>query len=320
MAVIRRVWWSETRPGLETRGAGIKAGTEVTLSLWAPYPLLKGRRGQTICLFVLPSLHKGCVTGRNRVLFIRVIESKCPGPTLSWTAVHRVNSFLHAQRGSGGREAEQSCRREPDLSSAVWRFTSTGLSLKTQTVISSLQTSIQDLLDFLPSLSALARRTQLSASRLHFVKPPVAPIVLVNPKPSFEAWRQSNCHTPILSSTAFPKRMLRTCGGIGPAHTPPRMHKCCRGVCEVWKLPVLRLRPKFHFLTFNCITRAVFLHGLNQVGSHFGFGIDPNPDLGRFCFDGNHWRTDLPVLTPCRPSTCRTCRHLRELKESVHTL
>lgn len=149
---------------------------------------------------MLPSLHKGCVTGRNRVLFIRVIESKCPGPTLSWTAVHRVSSFLHAQRGSGGRETEQSCRRQPDLSSAVWRFPSTGLSLKTHTVISSLQTSTQDLLDFLPSLSALARGTQLSASRLHFVKPPVAPIVLLilNPvlkhdggvtvTPQFSAW------------------------------------------------------------------------------------------------------------------------------------
>lgn len=88
------------------------------------------------------------------MLFIRVIENKRPGPALGWAAGHRVNSFLHAQKGSGGREAKRSCRREADLSSTTPRFTSAYSSPKTRTVISTLQTSTQDLLDFSPSFNA----------------------------------------------------------------------------------------------------------------------------------------------------------------------
>lgn len=128
------------------------------------------------------------MTGKDKVLFICAIENKRPSPALGWAAGQRVNSFLHTQRGSGGKEAQQSRRREPDLSSATGQFASACLSLKTQTVISTLQTSTQDLLDFPPIFNApfLARGTPLSASNCYFVKSPVAPIVPLIPVPALK--------------------------------------------------------------------------------------------------------------------------------------
>lgn len=166
--------------------------------------------------------------------------------------------------------------------------------------VSLLQTSTQELLDFSPSRSApfLARGNQLSASSLDFVKPPVAPIFPLFLVPALK----HDCRvavTPTLSPAAFPKRMLRTCGGIGRAHTPLRMPRCCRGVCE---LPILRLRPGFDPLALEFLPTAGFLCGWIQVCSTFGYNIDPS--LEGICFDPNRWRTYQPVLTPCRPSTC----------------
>lgn len=58
-----------------------------------------------LCATVEPLLTVwGCVAGRNRVLFIRVIKNKCPSPTSAWTAGYRAKYPLHGPRGSGGRE------------------------------------------------------------------------------------------------------------------------------------------------------------------------------------------------------------------------
>lgn len=172
-----------------------------------------------------------------------------------------------------------------------------------------MQTYTQDLLDFPLSFSAslLARGAPLSASSLYFVKPPVAPIVPLIPVPAPKHdCRVADCHPLPFGSAAFPKRMLRACGGIGRAHTPACMHKCCHGVCEVCKLPVLGLRPGFDLLVYELSSRAGFLCGWIQHCSHFGFIIDLSPDLDGICFDRNHRRTYLPVLNPCRSSSCMT--------------
>lgn len=177
MAVIRRVWWSETRAGQETQGEGSKADTEVTVSL-SRYYLFSGEDEGKPCVPLCHHLSSWSVwLAGIKCFFIWVIENKRPGPALGWTAGHHVNNFLLAQRGSGGREAWQIWRR--DLSSTTQWFTSICQSLKAKIVISTFQTSSQDLLDF-PQFSAplLARRSS-SASSLYFVKPPAAPIVLL---------------------------------------------------------------------------------------------------------------------------------------------
>lgn len=160
----------------------------------------------------------------------------------------------------------------------------------------------------------MAGGTPLSASSLYFVKPPVAPIVLLIPVPALK----HDCRVAVIppfGSAAFPKRMLQTCGGIGRIHTPACMHKCCHGVCGVCKLPVLGRRPGFDPLVFEFYTKAGLLWGRIQDCSYFGFTIDQSPDL-------DHGRTYLPVLRPCWSSTClnRRCRHCREWEESIsHT-
>lgn len=115
--------------------------------------------------------------------------------------------------------------------------------------------------------------------------------------------------------------MLRTCGGIGRAHTQAHMHMCCQGVCEVCKLAVLGLRPRFDPLVFKYFTRAGFLCGWIQDCSYVGFTTDLSPDLdgvltvtkGRLSY--LFWLlADLPPVW-----RRRRCRHCREWEESVHT-
>lgn len=150
-----------------------------TLSLWAQVTFSKGKSHASVCC----GLSSWCVceTGWEKVLFISLIESKRPGPAQGWTTGHGEQSFLHTLKGSGRRKAKQTRRRaqtcpQPHQS-----------SLKTQTVISTLQTSTQDLSDFCRGLGApfLARGTQQSAYSCYSVKPPVAPLV---PKSLSQLW------------------------------------------------------------------------------------------------------------------------------------
>lgn len=60
MAVIRRVWWSESRAALETWGAGSKADTEVTVSLSRCY-LFSGEREGKPCASLCRHLSSGSV-------------------------------------------------------------------------------------------------------------------------------------------------------------------------------------------------------------------------------------------------------------------
>lgn len=58
-----------------------------------------------LCALASPAeVCRVCVTGKDKVLFICAIENKRPSPALGWAAGQRVNSFLHTQRGSGGKE------------------------------------------------------------------------------------------------------------------------------------------------------------------------------------------------------------------------
>lgn len=119
------------------------------------------------------------------MLFIRVIENKCPSPVPGWTAGHRVNSSLHAPREQveEGKLSNVEGEIRPVL--ATLTFTSACPSLKDTNRYLHFADLTQDLLDFTPSFGAqfLARRTPLSASSLYFVRPPLAPIVLFIPVP-----------------------------------------------------------------------------------------------------------------------------------------
>lgn len=82
------------------------------------------------------------------------------------------------------------------------------------------------------------------------------------------------------------------------------MLECRQGVCEVFKLPVLGLRPGFDPLVFGFSLRTGFIYNWIKDCSYVGFTIDLKADLESF--DHNHWRTYLFVLTVYRPSTCMT--------------
>lgn len=259
------------------------------------------------------------MTGRNRVLFIRVIKNKCPSPTLGWTAEHRVNCPLHGPRGSGGRET--ATLEDKACLWPLWRSHQPAHPYKTPILICTSQTSTQEYLDLTPSFGAqfLARGTPLSASSLHFVKPPLAPIAFVHPCPRSKAWLRGSRRppTPSFNSVAFPERMRRTCGGIRRAHTQAHMHLCCQGVCEVCKLSVLGLQPRFDPRGFLFFTQAGILSGWIQDCSVFGF-TDLSPDLSGIVTVTKGRLSLLFWLLANLPPVWwrRRCRHGRGWEES----
>lgn len=103
----------------------------------------------------------------------------------------------------GKVEVEKWSKFEEDLSSATEWFTSVSLSLKTQTVISTLQTSTQDLLDIPPNSCAVALASALaallSAPSLNLHKPPVAQIVLLILVPALK----HDCRVAVTPSSAW---------------------------------------------------------------------------------------------------------------------
>lgn len=105
--------------------------------------------------------------------------------------------------------------------------------------------------------------------------------------------------------------MLRTCGGIRRAH----MHLCCQGVCEVCKLAVLGLQPRFDPRGFIFFTQT----GIVQDCSFFGF-TDLSPDLGGIVTGTKGRLSHLFWLLANLPPVWRRrrCRHGRGWKESFH--
>lgn len=126
------------------------------------------------------------MTGRDRVLFIRVIENKCPRLALGWIAGRRINSSLQAPGGSGGREERQTCPLPR------WRRHRPAYPWKIPAVIFSVQTSSQDLFRCpLP-----AQRNPVSSHQPVLCQPCVGTSWFVNPKSRSKAWPQGSCRPP----------------------------------------------------------------------------------------------------------------------------
>lgn len=288
MVVIRRVWWSETRLEFETWRAASERDAEV--AAWDFTTYTEGKKKSRPCASLYQWLSSwsacGCVAGRDEVLFILVIEDNCPGPALDWTAGHGVNSFLHAQKGSGGREAWQGGRRNASPKNCTGSQKPTCSSrdeLLSPPCRPPPKISWISPLSF--SASFVATGSQVSASSCDFIKPPVAPVVL-------KSKSQHDCRATLTLSTQLYARQRRMLllpwVGIGRAH----VHECC----QVCKSPVSGLRPGLDPLMLKLFINTNFIsHGI-QVCSDLGITNDLIPDLGGLYFDNNSWRTCQIVL------------------------
>lgn len=108
--------------------------------------------------------------------------------------------------------------------------------------------------------------------------------------------------------------MLRTCVGIGQAHTQTCMQKCCQGLCEVCKLLVLGLRAGTDPLDFEVFAKARFPCGWDQDCSYFGFAVDLSADIGiHWLLSGNDKisRSDGQFIRVCVVSKNHSEKRLR---------
>lgn len=282
-----------------------------------------------MCLFVPSSILLKCMAlcDWQGVHFIRVIKNKCPRSALGWTDGHRVNSSLHAPRGSERRETQRRWRRKPDLSSASLTFTSARLSLKDINRYLHIADFHPRFVGFSSQFRCLIpgqRNSTVSLQPLH-CQISIGTKRSFNPSPSSRAWLQGSCQppTPCLARLLFPRGCHKHVVGLGE-HTHRHICTCAAKGCVKC--------VNWLFWDCNLDLTLLCLNFLQELGfSVDGFCIVPTLDLLLI------WALALMVsiltVTKRRLSCLfwhladlpsiwrgRRCRHCREWEEFVHML
>lgn len=167
MVVIRRVWWSETRLEFETWRAASERDAEVAAWDFTTYTEGKKKK-QTMCFFVPMTLFLKCLrlcSWQGWSAFYLgnwgQLPRPCPGLDC-WTWCKQLPSCPEGK----WRQGSMTGWKEKCQSQKLHRFTEANLFLKRRVVISSLQTSTQDFLDFPPQFQRLIRGHRKSSVSL----------------------------------------------------------------------------------------------------------------------------------------------------------